>query len=592
MKTWVLVALLSIGVWNQTSPVFGQQPSPMAKADRTGAVTVSIGGQARFQMATKKPIRQAFNQNDRIVQVVNDAVDPTYLILRGVAAGTSSLELTDADGVKETYLVVVQRDLELLKTLIRRTVPTATVDVTPIGDSGNSIILSGYAAREDDRATLTQLSEALGLRVAVNTVTVGGGGNVPHVQLDLTLARVDRSKARSRGASWIVNGNTVSGGSLLGGLVSQQAAGGAGATAASVGVIPNAANVLPTSTANLVAGLTPSNIQLLISALRTEGLAKLVSSPTVVARSGEQANLLVGGQVPVISASAGITGPGVSYQNVGTELTFLPVVYGNGKISLTITGVVRSINQGNALPTTFGTSPAFDEQRLTTSVACEPGQTYAIGGLIQTSIQGSVTKVPYLGDIPYVGSLFSFATSQETETELVILVTPRLVDAADAGQLPRPLPGSETRKVDDFEFYLETILEAPRGPRCIFEGHTYKAAWLNSKTPYPCNQGMCENGQGAGCATGNCPTGVTTGTTGTYVPAMPSVPATMPAPVPATEMPAPNSGVGTSSISDRTIRQPLSIPSVMPNTIPEPIPVPISVPRIATAPASGGIGGE
>ena len=75
--------------------------------------------------------------------------------------------------------------------------PTASVEITPIGESGTSIILSGYTAREDDRDTVRQLAEALGMRVAVNTVTVGGGGNVPHVQLDVTLAKVDRYQVTS-----------------------------------------------------------------------------------------------------------------------------------------------------------------------------------------------------------------------------------------------------------------------------------------------------------------------------------------------------------------------------------------------------------
>ena len=110
---------------------------PMATPDRTGAISVTIGGQVRFQMKTKKRIREAFNENDRVVQVLADATDPTTLILIGRSAGTSRLEVTDVDGAKESYLIVVQRDVEMLRNLIRRTVPTALVEITPIGDSGN-----------------------------------------------------------------------------------------------------------------------------------------------------------------------------------------------------------------------------------------------------------------------------------------------------------------------------------------------------------------------------------------------------------------------------------------------------------------------
>src|SRR5436305_13214084 len=108
----------------------------MAIPDKTGAVSVSIGGQVRFQMRTKKPIKEAFNENDRVVQVLADQLDPSTLILIGRAAGTSRLELVDRDGARESYLIVVQRDVEMLRRLIRETIPTALVQITPIGDSG------------------------------------------------------------------------------------------------------------------------------------------------------------------------------------------------------------------------------------------------------------------------------------------------------------------------------------------------------------------------------------------------------------------------------------------------------------------------
>jgi pilus assembly protein CpaC len=516
IRAWAAAGLLAGLTALSSGPAAQAQPKadpPMATPDRTGAISVTIGGQVRFQMKSKKRIREAFNENDRVVQVLADATDPTTLILIGRAAGTSRLEVTDVDGAKESYLIVVQRDVEMLRNLIRRTVPTALVEITPIGDSGTSVILSGYVTAEGDRDTIRQLAEALGLRVAVNTVTVGGGGLVPHVQLDVTLAKVDRTRARSRGANFIINGNTVSAGSLLGGLGSLQSGGSAGAASASgvagaPGLIPSASGVTPGSAANIIVGFAPSQIQLLLAALKSEGLAKLVAAPTLVARSGEEAEMLVGGSVPVISAAAGINGPGVTYRDVGTELRFLPVVYGNGKIHLTVAPRVRAVNNSNALVTTFGTSPSFEEQRMTTSVIVEPGQTIAIGGLIQTTQAASVVKIPHLGDIPFLGVLFSYATQTEEEVELIVVLTPRLVDPADCSQMPKALPGSETRKPDDYEFYLETILEAPRGQRQIWNGGEYIPAWKNgpSASIYPCAGGNCGAGgaYGGGCADGKC----------------------------------------------------------------------------------------
>jgi pilus assembly protein CpaC len=505
-RVWAVAGLLAVGLMGLTGGIAGAQEKkdpPMAVPGPSGAVTVNIGGQVRIQMKTKKRIAEAFNENDRVVRVLVNELDNTTLILIGQAVGTSKLELRDVDGVRESYLVVVERDLELLRKLIRDNVPTANVKVAGIGESGSGVILSGYTSREDDKDTLEKLAKAVGLNVAVNTVTVGGGGNVPHVQLDVTIAKVDRTRARNRGANFVINGNTVSTGSLLGGLTSLTPGtiGTSAVNAVGAGLNPQTGVAVPGSSANILAGYAPWNIQALFAALKTEGLAKLVAAPTVVARSGEEASLLVGGQVPVISAAAGITGPGVTYRDVGTQLTFLPIVYGNGKIHLTVSPSVRSVNNTQALTTTFGTSPAFEEQRMTTSVICEPGQTIAIGGLIQTSQQATVVKIPHLGDIPYLGYLFSVATQTEQEIELVILLTPRLIDPADCNQMPKGLPGSETRKPDDYEFYLETILEAPRGQRPIWNGLEYVPAWKssNSANLYP-----CPGGSAAGCSDGKC----------------------------------------------------------------------------------------
>ena len=219
-RVWAVAGLLAVGLMGLTGGMAGAQEKkdpPMAVPGPAGAVTVNIGGQVRIQMKSKKAIAEAFNENDRVVRVMVNPSDNTTLLLLGQAVGTSKLELKDTAGVSETYLIVVERDLELLRKLIRDNVPTANVKVTGIGESGTGVILSGYTSREDDKDQLEKLARAVGLNVAVNTVTVGGGGNVPHVQLDVTLAKVDRTRARSRGASWIINGNTVSVGSLLGG---------------------------------------------------------------------------------------------------------------------------------------------------------------------------------------------------------------------------------------------------------------------------------------------------------------------------------------------------------------------------------------
>ncbi len=455
-----------------------------AQDDKGGTVIVPVGGAVRLQMKSKKLIKTVFNEKPNIVVVEADAANPAYVILRGQQQGTSRLELTDADNGKETYLVVVQTDIELLRNILKRAVPTANVDVIPFGAG---VILTGNVARLDDVDTIVRVAGTV-LGSGQNVVNALNVGGVHQVQLDVTVARVDRTKARQREFTLIVGGTTVSAGSVLGGLTTASGSSGNSTVASGVGISSGVYSALPTANANLVLGIVPAQIQALLQALKSEGLAKLIAEPKLVTQSGRPARFLSGGRQATLSQASGINGPGVTYEEIGTELEFLPIVYGNGKIYLEVAPRVRGVNQGLGVTTSFGTVPGFDEQSIRTSIVLESGQTFAIGGLIQTNVQSSVRKVPVLGELPFIGSAFSAISQTEQEQELIILVTPHLVDAMDCNQVPKRLPGRETRAGDDYELYLESMLELPRGQRNVFEGRRYKGAWKNDPTAatFPC----------------------------------------------------------------------------------------------------------
>src|SRR5262249_54260098 len=152
----------------------------------------------------------------------------------------------------------------------------------------------------------------------------------------------------------------------------------------------------------------------------------------------------------------------------------------------------------------------FDEQSVRTAVEMEPGQTFAIGGLIQTVQQASSSKVPVIGDLPFIGTIFSQVSHQAEEEELIILVTPHLIDSMACNQAPKRLPGRETGGPDDYELFLESILEAPRGQRQVFEGGRYKAAYKNdpSYRQFPCADPLPWERKfgrrGGDCNTGAC----------------------------------------------------------------------------------------
>jgi pilus assembly protein CpaC len=487
-----------------------------AMAQPLERIVIPFGGVKPLQMKNKQNIKVVFVEKPDVIQPEQTVENPAIVLLKGLSKGTSRVELTDNAGGKESYEVVVgltieQRIIEDLQKILRQAVPTANVVVIPFS---NGIILSGTVAHAEDVDTILKIADCTVGKCVINAMTVGG---VQQVQLDVTVARVDRTRSRSRGFNFIVGGNTFSAGSILGGLSSS--AGGTTSTTsatAGVGIIPSAVTASPTGLANIVFGVVPAQFQGLLQALTQEGLAKLIAEPKLVTQSGRPAHFESGGQQAIIGPSSGITGPGVILQNFGTKLDFLPVVYGNGKIYLEVAPEVSAVDAGLGLAasSTLPATPGFDIQNVRTSVVLESGQTFAIGGLIQTTVQSSVNRVPVLGEIPFIAPFFSTQTDTLTEQELVILVTPHLVDPMDCNQVPRRLPGLESRPPDDFEFYVEGIMEAPRGQRNVFENKHYKGAWKNDPTAnsFPCatynpNGGPQCFKQGGNCATGNCAAG-------------------------------------------------------------------------------------
>ncbi len=482
----LLLTLGLIGLSNShtaAQPVDPKNP-PSVVIDKTGALIVPLGGVVVFDPKLDVPPTDIIISREDVLGVRLDPNDPKKLLLTGKTAGLSQLTIAQKDKPALKYDVIVQADLALLRSLIKRTVPTANVDVQP--GFGNVIVLSGYVTSPQDADVVSRLANSfVGANTAnvINAVQIGG---VQQVQIDVVIASVDRTALRNRGFDFALPGagNGTSFNSLVSGLLGAQV-GGAGAPTIS-------------GSANLQLAVTPNRFFGALQALRTEGVAKFLAEPKVVTQTGRPAFFRAGGQQAVISGTSGITGPGVSLVPFGTELEVVPIVYGNGMIWLDISPRVTAVSQGLGLTVGGTATPGFTEQSVRSTVLLESGQTFAIGGLIQTSTQATANKVPVLGDLPFVGIGFSSVTYQTRESELIILVTPRLVHSLDPCQAPKRLPGQETRTPDDYELFLENILEAPRGHRKVWNGKCYNAAYKCDPTvgKYPCAGNVCTGPNG------------------------------------------------------------------------------------------------
>jgi pilus assembly protein CpaC len=449
-------------------------------------VVVPINGTQKLQMSSKQRIATVLNQKDTVARVSPVIGDPTSVIITGLEPGISRVVFTGVDGHQETVDVVVQIDVEYLRVLLRRAVPTAFVE--PVPAANNTIILTGTVAHAEDVDTIlrTAQSVVLGPDRVINALRVGG---VQQVQLCVVVARVARSQLRQMGFAFFQNGSGHKFDSTLGGSFTAQAIG--------TPIFPNETSSLTSGGANLVLGFLRNHEEFFgfLQALRTEGLAKILAEPRLVSLSGRPASFLDGGE-QAVPIPAGLGQIGVQFEEFGTRLNFIPVVLGNGKIHLEVEPEVSNLDPSSGVNIQGTVVPGRITQRVHTTVEMEDGQTLLIGGLIQHTVTAQDVKIPVVGDLPFLGTAFSSKSYNEEEHELVILVTPHLVDAMSCDQLPKYLPGQETRSPDDFELFLEGILEAPRGPRDVCPDNRYEPAYKNGPSA---SQFPCAGGHGGSC---------------------------------------------------------------------------------------------
>ncbi len=474
---------------------------------RTSAVIVPLNGTVRLQMSTKTPISRVVNPKENAVNIRTVAGDPTTVLLIGQVPDVTRIELTDVNGRTETYDVIVQADIEYLRTQLRRAVPTA--NITPIPTSNNTVIMAGTVSRAEDVNVIMAVVQSVGFQ-AVNAMRVGG---VQQVQLDVVVVAVSRSDLRTMAFNFLTNSRAWYLGSTVGQAVANPALVGVGGTlnatfqgAQPLAGAPGLPNAFPT---NLLFGVISNRAGFLafLEALRQENVVKLIAEPRLVTSSGRPASFLAGGE-QAVPVPAGLGQVGVQFEEFGTRLNFIPIVLGNGRIRMEVEPEVSQLNAANGTSINGTVVPGRTTNRVNTTVELETGQTFVIGGLIQNQVTATTLKVPILGDLPFIGAAFSSKSYQETEEELLVLVTPWLVDPESCDQRPQVLPGMETRRPDDFELFLENLIEVPRGPRNVCQDHRYVAAYKNSPSAIvmPCGGGKgAGNGPGGIGPTG-CPT--------------------------------------------------------------------------------------
>jgi Flp pilus assembly secretin CpaC len=599
---WSLIIALTLHVGIQTASAQTQAPGQASPVQRT-VIELPVGSSRAHSMSTRTDLKRVENPDSSVVRVERIPNKNNEIMLVAESPGRCLITFVDQRDRVEVYEVVVAapimavaaqpnggvqdvQGLQIIrggfKTVRLRDVPTGGISnenskVVRVIQSKDDLRVITFEGLDMGRSRVTFVSGDAKDHFEVFDITVIGPETkgVHQVQLEVLVAVVNRSKARQMSFSWNVNGNNMFVSSVLGGPFTFANA--LNPSTTFQGAKSTFSSLSSTGTANILYGVLnkDNSFQFFLQALRTEGLSKILAEPRIVTLSGTPATIIAGGQVPILT-SGGTGTPSVDYKDFGTKVNFLPIVLPNNKVQIKCFAEISdvdaslSLNIAGVTPTSI---PGFRKRSADVTVQIEDGQTLAIGGLIQNNIDATITRVPVLGDLPYLGAAFSTKSYTDVEQELIILVTPRLVEPVDCTKIPRDLPGRETRKVDDFELFLEGILEAPRRPRYV-QFHPYQGAHMLAPNigQYPCYNGngyYGGNGNGyvgGGCANGNCggaaPPAMTTTPKTAGTPSFPDVPASGPGSFPPIrEIP---SGTGLPMQPGTSIGQPDYRPSLPP----------------------------
>jgi pilus assembly protein CpaC len=378
-------------------------------------VTVSKGASALLVNPTAI---QRFSIGDPTVAEAV-VVSPTEVLINGKVLGTTSLFLWDNSGNIKLYSIEVTADAAGLQRYLKSVLEGEQVDVTA---SGNVVTLSGQVRDASMANQAVEIAKGTGATIVDNLTTP----EAVQVQLKVRFAEVNKTAAKQfrmqiqtlnpqhldDNGNWIGSYNTGGAGGFQEGVID-------------VGLFNGNAN-----------------IETLIQFLQSKGDLRSLAEPNLITLPNKEASFLAGGEFPypAVQGGGGNNAVSIVFKEFGIRLKFTPVITRNGSIRLKVMPEVSSLDFSN--PLVFGgfTIPSLLTRRAETEVEMKDGQYLAIAGLMNNTLSDNMTKIPVLGDIPILGQFFRSKDARQNRTELMVLVTPKLILPSDA---PSALPTGE-----------------------------------------------------------------------------------------------------------------------------------------------------
>ncbi|MBW3694246.1 type II and III secretion system protein family protein [Vibrio sp. T187] len=433
--------------------------SSVFASTQTGKV-VKVPHHKSTHVALSAKAKRVSLGDPEVLDIVMLKSDELFLI--GKKLGSTNLMAWDSRGrLIESINIEVTHDLNSLKAKLYEFLPDETIEVHSAQDR---LILSGqissqekmnvalrvaetYSAGEEADKAEGSLSEQTEKTGVINLMSIGGA---QQVMLEVTVAEVQRSLVRRFDANFHFfenNGSFSWGATSAGGIIDDVTGG--------IGPIFNAPSI---ETTGLLSTFIDSDtlFTFALDIAKTNGVAKVLAEPNLTALSGAKAEFLAGGEFPIpVPDEDGIT---IEYKEYGVGLKFIPTVLSDKKINLNLAIDVSEIAASTSLTLSPGGTngtyviPPITRRSASSTLELADGQTIGIAGLISENVRDSISKMPGFGDIPVLGQLFNSQEYISGETELVILVTPRLAQPIDRNAVT--LPTDAFVEPTDLKYYL------------------------------------------------------------------------------------------------------------------------------------------
>src|SRR5579884_914788 len=418
---------------------------PAAAQSEGQALHVFVGKSVVINM--QSPVTRVLSSNPTVIDTL--ATSPTQVVVEGKAPGASSLILWDSSGHSQILDVTVDVNISHLRSAIEQTFPGQHINIQ---SDGAHLILTGTVSDAKVSDDVVKMASSYSTGV-VNSLTVAPV-HEQQILLEVKFAEVDRTKLQQFGINILSTGaaNTV-------GTVTTQEFNPPtlqGQLSGSIGSVAQGttSSFQLNSLLNIFLFRPDLNLGATISDLESKSVLEILAEPNLLALNGQKADFLAGGEFPfpVVQGGANVGAVTIQFRPFGVKLDFTATVGPDRVIRMHIAPEVSTLDFTQAVTVSGVTVPAISTRRAETEIELRDGQSFGIAGLLDNRATVQLSKVPGIGDIPVLGNLFRSRSINRSNSELMVMVTPRIVDPVQTNAAAAPLPTPPVKFLETPQF--------------------------------------------------------------------------------------------------------------------------------------------